>query len=769
MRFDEKEFLKDLDLLLAGENESTQTASGKQLYNAFSKAVMAKLHEDWERSKTTHKRRCGYLSAEFLLGRAIFSNLLNLGILDAARALLKTRGVELYDFEQVEDAALGNGGLGRLAACFLDSAATHALPLDGYGLRYRYGLFKQRFENGFQKEFGDDWLSFGDPWSVRKEEDGLIVEFADLCVRAVPYDTPVIGYKNGVVNTLRLWQSEPVCAFDFTCFDCMQGEQTAKENFKATQITAVLYPNDNTDEGKKLRLRQQYFMVSASLQDILRRLKTQGKNVRELFQYQTLQLNDTHPVLAVPELIRLLEKENVGFDDAFEICKKTFNFTNHTVLGEALERWRGEMVREILPDIWLVIEKIQDRIEREFGDREKFFIVKDDVVYMANLAIYASGKVNGVAKIHTEILKAETFKNWHEIYPDKFVNVTNGITPRRWLLLNNPLLAEEIRARIGTGFETHLPELEKLKEFIDDKTFCKRFEEIKALNKRRLAEYIRKKENVDIPTHFIFDSQIKRLHEYKRQLMNALSLVYIYNGIKEGSIQDFKPTAFLFGAKAAPGYYNAKAIIKFINEIAKKVNLDSDVADTMRVVFVQNYDVSYAEKIVCASDVSEQISMAGMEASGTGNMKFMLNGTVTLGTLDGANVEICEEAGKENNYIFGATVEEAATVKRAYDPTKLLEKNPALKKAVESLIDGTFSDGDTGALQSVYDSLTKGEEADRYLVLYDFEEYIRAKMKINADYGSAEFTKKCLYNMASAGKFSADRSVKEYAKKIWKM
>lgn len=769
MQFNEEEFLKEVEYMLRVEGADMDTANTKQLYNAFSKAVMARLCEAWTGSRRSHKKRCGYLSAEFLGGRAIFSNLLNLGIFERARAALKKRGFELYDFETVEDAALGNGGLGRLAACFLDSAATHDIPLDGYGLRYRYGLFKQRFEDGFQRELGDDWLKFGDPWSVRKEKDSVEVDFADISVRAVPYDMPVIGYKNGVINTLRLWQSEPVQPFDFTAFDEMRGEDTARENFKATEITAVLYPNDNTDEGKLLRLRQQYFMVSASLQDILRAHKAAGRAATALPEYRVLQLNDTHPVLAVPELIRLLEKEGLGFDEAFSVCRRTFHFTNHTVLSEALERWRGEMVRKILPEIWEIVEKIQNALEREFEDKEKYFIVKDDTVYMANLAIYASNRVNGVAEIHTGILKTQTFRDWFEAYPDKFVNITNGITPRRWFLLNNPLMAKEISARIGEEWETHLPELEKIKPFIDEEKFRKRFEEIKLLNKRRLATYIRDKEGVDIPDHFIFDTHVKRLHEYKRQLLNALSLVYIYNGLKDGSIQDFKPTAFLFGAKAAPGYYTAKAIIKFINEIAKKVNADKEVAEKLRVVFVQNYDVSYAEKIVCAADVSEQISMAGMEASGTGNMKFMLNGTVTLGTLDGANVEICEEAGKENNYIFGATVEEVSAVKRAYAPQKLLEQNPALKRAVDSLIDGTFSDGGTGALKAVYDGLVTGEDPDRYLVLYDFDSYIKAKLKINADYGSEAFTRKCLYNMASAGKFSADRSVKEYAKKIWKL
>ena len=773
MKFEKKEFEKDLDCILGAEYATDAgRASIKELYNAVSRAVMANLREDWQRAKTSHTKRCGYLSAEFLVGRAIFSNLLNLGILEEVREALASRNVDINNFEEIEDAALGNGGLGRLAACYLESAATHDVPLDGYGLRYRYGLFKQSFQDGFQHEEGDDWLKWGDPWSVRKESDRVKVDFADMSVFAVPYDMPVIGYKNGVVNTLRLWQSEPVEEFRFKVFDDMQGEKTAKENFEATQITAVLYPNDNTEEGKLLRLRQQYFMVSASMQDILKKQKEGGRCLTKLAESRVLQLNDTHPVLAIPELIRLLEKEGVSFEEAFETARKVFNFTNHTIMGEALERWNGAMVRKILPEIWAVIEKLQERLEKEKLNKKgenKYFIVKDDVVHMANLAIYTGSKVNGVAEIHTEILKADTFKDWYKLYPEKFVNVTNGITPRRWFLLNNPKMAAEITKRIGNGWQTELPELAKIGAYVHDKAFRKAFTEIKNENKRKLAAYIKEHENVDIPEHFIFDVQIKRLHEYKRQLLNALSILYIYNGLKSGEIKNFKPTAFIFGAKSAPGYYNAKAIIKFINEIAKKINADEEVADKMKVVFVQNYNVSYAEKIVCASDISEQISMAGMEASGTGNMKFMLNGTVTLGTMDGANVEICEEAGEENNYVFGATVEEVVDVKKKYDPVAILKNDPALKQVVNSLVDGTFDDGDTGVLQAIYDSLTKGERADYYLVLYDFADYIRAKLQLNADYGSEEFVTKCLINMASAGKFSSDRSVKEYAKTIWEL
>ncbi len=768
MYFDKNEFLNSFDNLLRAEGTDAERADTKTLYNALSKGIMANLYCDWEKSGRRSTRRCGYFSAEFLVGRAIYSNLLNLGILQDIREILAVRGIDINRFEEVEDAALGNGGLGRLAACFLESAATQNIPLDGYGLRYRYGLFRQTLEDGYQKELADDWLKWGDPWSVRKEEERVRVDYADLSVYAVPYDTPVIGYKSGSINTLRLWQSEPIHPFDFDKFDEMRGEEIARENFKATQITAVLYPNDNTEAGKVLRLRQQYFLVSASLQSILRKQKDGGRYAMNLCERVVLQLNDTHPVLAVPELIRLLEKDGMPFETAFEICRKVFRFTNHTIMGEALEKWRGETVKTILPEIWTVVNKIQTRLEKEGLDKEKYYIVKDGVVHMANLAIYASGKVNGVAELHTQILKRDTFKDWHLWDENKIVNITNGITPRRWFLLNNPKMSAEITARIGTGWETDLTELKKITPYIDDPVFRERFLSIKQENKRRLADYIRAHEGISIPENFLFDIQVKRLHEYKRQLLNAFSVLYIYNELKSGNLPDFKPTAFIFGAKAAPGYYLAKAVIKFINEIAEIVNRDTEVSSKMRVVFIRNYNVSYAEKIVCAADISEQISMAGMEASGTGNMKFMLNGTVTLGTLDGANIEICEEAGKENNYIFGATVEEVASVKRSYRPQTLLEKNPKLKKVVESLIDGTF-DGGKDALKAVYDSLLTGTEADKYLVLYDFEDYLMTKLYLNAEYGSEAFTTKCLVNMMNAGKFSADRSVKEYAEHIWQL
>ena len=768
MQFNKKKFLEDLDSILrSGYGCTDKNANVKQLYNAVSMSVTSNLHDIWERNRDGKKKRGGYISAEFLVGRAIFSNLFNLGILEEVRDALAERGIDINDFEEVEDCALGNGGLGRLAACYLESAASHKIPLDGYGLRYRYGLFKQSFVDGFQNEVGDDWQKWGDPWSIRREEESKIINFKDFSVRAVPYDMPIIGYKNDNINTLRLWQAEPVENFNFTEFDNMRCETIAKNNYRAASITDVLYPNDNTKEGKFLRLRQQYFMVSATMQDIIDKHIAKGRRLGDLPRYHVMQLNDTHPTLAIPETIRILREHGLPFAKAFHICQKLFNFTNHTILAEALETWGGDMVRKIIPEIWKVIVLIQKHLDKKGLDPNRYYIIRDGRVHMANLAVYTSEHVNGVAEIHTGILKAQTFRDWYELFPEKFINVTNGITPRRWFLLNNPKMAAEITKRIGNEWETDLSKIADAKQFVNDKDFRDAFVAIKNENKEKLANYIRKHEGVDIPTHFIFDIQIKRLHEYKRQLMNALSILHIYYGIKEGWIKDFKPTAFIFGAKSAPGYYNAKAIIKFINEISKMVNNDPAVADKLRVVFVQNYNVSYAEKLVAAADVSEQISLAGMEASGTGNMKFMLNGTVTLGTMDGANIEICEEAGRENNYIFGLSVEEVRQVKSWYNPRRYAEEHWEVLRLVDTMVNGTFSDGGKGTLQNLYNSLFYNWEPDNYLVLYDLADYIRAKLLVNSEYGTEEFITKSLMNMVSAGKFSSDRSIKDYRDNIW--
>lgn len=744
--------------------KSLKEASTKELYNALAKVVVKNVEKNWDETRNLNNKRCGYLSAEFLIGRMIYANLLNAGMLDEAKYILEQNNIDINVFEEVEDAALGNGGLGRLAACYLESAATENILLDGYGLRYRYGLFKQSFKNGFQNEEADDWLKWGDPFSKRVEDDTVIVHFKDMDIKAVPYDMPVIGYHSKVVNTLRLWQSEAIKEFDFKEFDNMEGIKTNDEAYKAKEITYVLYPNDNTLEGKKLRLRQEYFMVSASLQDMLKKFKKLNLIFKELPNYYIWQLNDTHPTLAIPEMIRLLKNEGLSFDESLKIVRKMFNFTNHTIMAEALEQWPIEMLEELIPDVLKEIKLIEEDLEKNL-DKNKYFIIKNNKVNMAYLAIYVSEHVNGVAAIHTEILKNNTFKEWYEVYPYKFVNVTNGVTPRRWLALNNESLSKLITSRIGDGWVKNLGELAKLKGIENDEEFLKDFITSRNINKIRLANYIEKHEGIDIPVNYMFDIQIKRLHEYKRQLLNALSILYLAFEIKEGNLNDYKPTVFIFGAKSAPGYYMAKQIIKLINTIADYVNNDSVISKKIKVCFVQNYNVSYAEKLVSAADLSEQISMAGMEASGTGNMKFMINGTPTLGTLDGANVEIAAEAGKSNNYIFGLTVEEVDALKKNYKPELFVENNPKLKHVLNALIDGTLN----AKFEEIYDSLLKGNEPDRYLVLADFNSYIEMKLFANKEYQSKEYYKKCIVNMYSSYKFSSDRSIKDYNELIWKL
>ena len=760
-------WIKTVETLLAANNGvDLQHASTSELYRAVSRASMAEIADTWQKCKDAPQKRVGYLSAEFLVGRAIFANLYNLGKLDEVKALLAERGVDIAAFEDIEDAALGNGGLGRLAACYLESGATVGIPLDGYGIRYRYGLFRQSFENGFQKENADDWQKHGDPWSYRKEEESVLVKFSDFTTKAVPYDMPIIGYGGKTINTLRLWQSEQPGSFDFAAFDSMQIDKIAKDNVRCESISYALYPNDSTEKGRILRLRQEYFFASASVQDLIRKHKQKGLPIETIGEHISLQLNDTHPVFAIPEFIRLVMKEGMKFEKAFLLARSVFNFTNHTILGEALERLDMNRVRKLLPEIARILNKMQARIEKEFPDG-KLFLIRDNTVHMANVAIYAGNRINGVAALHTEILKESTFRDWYEVYPERFLNVTNGVTPRRWLALCNPELSALITEKIGNGWQADLERLKEFEPYADDPEVRRAFAEIKHIKKVQLSEYIRKREGVELPPEFIFDVQAKRLHEYKRQLMNAFSILYYYFRIKEGKEPGFKPTAFIFGAKAAPAYWNAKGVIKFINAIADKVNNDPEVNDKLRVVFVTDYNVSYAEKIMPAADISEQISMAGMEASGTGNMKFMLNGTVTLGTMDGANVEICEEAGRENEYIFGATVEEVKEIKRDYRPWEIYNNDPELKRIVDTLDDGTFDDQGSGMLRSVKESLFGGWSADHYLVLQDFRDYVRVKSELNRDYGSEEFLAKCIRNTANGGKFSSDRSILEYAKNVW--
>lgn len=658
------------------------SATPQQLHNALGETVMELYSQQWSNARGEHlsKRRAAYLSMEFLVGRAVYNNLLCLGIYNEVNEAFSELGLNLADLEVIEDAALGNGGLGRLAACFLDSAATLGLPLDGYGIRYKYGLFRQTIEDGFQREYIDDWTRYGDPWSVRCDEDTVLIKFNGQTVKAVPYDMPIFGCKTENIGTLRLWQAEPVKEFDFETFNNQQYLEASKEKVFAEDISRVLYPNDDTNEGKKLRLKQQYFFSAASLTDIIKKHKARFGTLDNLADYISIQLNDTHPVISVPELIRqLVDNEGYTFEKALEIAKKVFNYTNHTVMQEALEKWWIGLVEEVLPRIYEIIIQINEELiaemyakgmERAKIDRVK--IIKGELIHMADMACYASSHINGVAEIHTQILKDSVLADWYSIYPERFLNETNGITQRRWLALCNMELSSLITELLGNDeWITDLDKLRALEKYADDEAILRRFIDIKQTKKSQLADFIKAHDGVEVAPGSVFDIQIKRLHEYKRQLLNAFSILWIYYGIKDGSISNFTPTTFIFGAKSAPGYRRAKAIIKYINEIAKLVSSDPDTKDLIKVVFVQNYNVSYAEKLVAAADVSEQISTAGTEASGTGNMKLMLNGAVTLGTYDGANIEIVQEAGEENNYVFGARVEELEKIVPTYDSRKV--------------------------------------------------------------------------------------------------
>lgn len=766
-----------------------KTATPVQLHESISSVVMGEISDKITKSKKAHlnTRRACYFSMEFLVGRAVYNNLMCLGIKDEVEDVLAKKGRSLDELEEIEDAALGNGGLGRLAACFLDSAAAHNLPLDGYGIRYKYGLFKQKIENGFQREYADDWQKFGDPWSKRCDSDSVLVEYADEIVKAVPYDMPIVGYGTDNMGNLRLWQAEAVEEFDFSAFNEGNFSDSVKAKTSAENISKVLYPNDNFEEGKILRLKQEYFFSSASITDILKKHINNFGNLDTLGEKVTIQLNDTHPVISIPELIRqLVDIHGYSFDKAFEIAHKVFNYTNHTVMQEALEKWNASMVEKILPRVYDFILMINEKfigdmyaLEKDKKLIKEMSPVWDGMVRMANMAVYVSSYTNGVAAIHTEILKADTLKDWYEIYPERFQNKTNGITQRRWLALCNPELSALITRLLGNeSWIKNLDELKALEKYADDENILKEFMDIKNKKKSDLAKFIQERDGVQINSNSIFDIQIKRLHEYKRQLLNALSILYIYFGIKDGSIKDFTPTTFIFGAKSAPGYRRAKAIIKFIGEIGKLVEQDEDTKDLIKVVFVQNYNVSYAEKLVAAADISEQISTAGTEASGTGNMKFMLNGTVTLGTFDGANVEIVEEAGEENNYVFGARVEELEEIMPKYDPRKIIFKDEKIRRVLNKLIDGSFDDGgvpsnEEGSFKELYKALTEGASwhtADHYYLIGDLNSYVETKLRANREYNDhLAFAKKCWLNMCNAGKFSSDRTIKDYAQNIWKI
>ncbi|MFM1534511.1 glycogen/starch/alpha-glucan phosphorylase [Helcococcus ovis] len=771
--------------------KSFEDSTKFEKYHALSETIMDMISKDWleTNKKNRTERNAFYFSAEFLIGRSLGNNLLNLGIIDEVKEILKDLDIDFDEIEDEEDdAALGNGGLGRLAACFMESGATEGLNLHGYGVRYSQGIFKQRFENGFQLEEGDSWVARGDFWSLRKESESQIVNFRNFKVKAVPYDVPVVGYKNGVVNTLRLWQSEAIKndGFDFQDFNDFRYDESVSEKNRAEDITRVLYPNDNIRQGKLLRLLQQYFFVSASLQEIVqkyKRLHPEDKNFSQFHKYHIFQLNDTHPVIAIPELIRiLLDEENLSWDDAFGLATKVFAFTNHTVLQEALEKWNLDLIHEVSPRAVDIIKEIDKRLLESLQEKgysleemEPYRIVKNEMVEMAFLATYVSTSINGVAELHTIILKKETLNQWFKLYPEKFNNKTNGVTPRRWLQYSNPQLTAYIDKLLKSEDWKHdMTKLKGLEKFADDVKVLDKLNEIKFEKKVQLAKYIKKYEGIEIDPNSIFDIQIKRLHEYKRQLLNALHILHLYYELKANPSLDMHPVTFIFGAKAAPGYFRAKGIIKFINEISKLINNDPEINGKIKVVFIQNYRVSYAEKLFPAADVSEQISTAGKEASGTGNMKFMMNGTPTLGTMDGANVEIFREAGLENNFLFGRTEEEINELAYTYNPINIYNSDERVKKVVDALIkEERISDEGTNHFLDIYNSLIDpkdGNRADVYYLLEDFASYVEAHKRVDEAYRDRRgYARKGLINIANSGLFSSDRTIKQYAQEIWKI
>jgi len=778
--------IEHMTLFLKSEyGKSLASATQQEKYYALSKAIMSDIADQWEisKEKSSQGKQAYYLSAEFLMGRALGNNLINLDHYQDVRQSLLKNGIHLNILEEEEtDAGLGNGGLGRLAACFLESAASMRLPVHGYGIRYQFGLFKQHFVKGFQIESPDEWLKYPDPWSVRREDEAVIVKFADADVRAIPYDMPIVGFRNQQVNTLRLWQSEAILPLDFAAFNEQDYDKAVSAKNSAEAISKVLYPNDSKDAGKILRLKQQYFFVSASLQDILKNFLKEHTKFEALPDYAAIQLNDTHPVVAIPELMRILMDEyHLNFNRAWKISQKTFSYTNHTILQEALEKWHVSFYKRTVPRVFEIIQKIDRHFLNEFKESElpkekmaKMRMIQDQMIHMAYLAIYGSHATNGVAALHTEILKNSELKDWYELFPERFNNKTNGITQRRWLIYANPELSDLITELLeNENWMTDLDQLKGLVPFADNEDILNRFRAIKHKRKLDLVEYIKTHEKITLNENAIFDIQIKRLHEYKRQLLNAFQILNQYFDILENPEVEVVPRVYIFGAKAAPGYFRAKGVIKFINEIAKKINEDPIVNGRIQVHFVENYNVSYAEKLFPAADLSEQISTAGKEASGTGNMKFMLNGTPTIGTLDGANVEIVEEAGIDNNFIFGAEVEELEAIKNTYDPMALYLSDARLKRIVDTLIDGTFSDEGTGMFFELYNAILKGaswHKPDHYFILHDFKSYVKAQQQVDLAYrDQLGWAKKCWLNMANAGKFSSDRTIKQYASDIWQI
>lgn len=786
MRVGKEELRKQIEKYVkVSFGKEISEATEFEVYRALGQAIMEDIAEDWYETNKLYsqKKQAYYFSAEFLMGRALGNNLINLGVLDEVKEVLTELGIDYNKVEDAEeDSALGNGGLGRLAACFLDSLATLNLPGHGYGIRYRNGIFNQSFKDGYQVEKPETWLKYGDVWSVMRPADEVIVSFGDGSVRAVPYDMPIIGYGTRNINTLRLWEAKSLVDLDLGKFNQQDYLHATQDKTRAEDISRVLYPNDSTDEGKKLRLKQQYFFVSASLQDILRKYKRiHGTNFDEFPSYVAIQLNDTHPVIAIPELMRLfVDLEGLSWEKAWSIVEKTFSYTNHTILAEALEKWWVGLYEQVVPRVYQITQGINNQLRGFLAERfpndparqDRMSIIQGNMIHMAWLAIYGTHATNGVAALHTEILKHKELKDWYELYPERFLNKTNGITQRRWLLQSNPELSALITELIGNEWITDLSQLKKLEAYVDDEEVLKKLLSIKHAKKIELVKYLREVQGIEVNPNSIFDIQIKRLHEYKRQLLNIFHVIGLYNKLKLNPSMSFQPVTYIYGAKAAPGYLVAKGIIRLINEVAQVINKDPETNGKLRIVFVENYRVSVAQKLFPAADISEQISTAGKEASGTGNMKFMLNGALTIGTLDGANVEIVEEAGEENNFIFGLKINEIEEMRaKGYDPHVPYNSVEGLKKIVDSLIDGTFNDLGTGIYGTIHRSLMENapwHQADQYFVLEDFEAYRNAQKRINVEYRDRlGWAKKQLMNIANAGKFSSDRTIKEYADEIW--
>lgn len=776
-----------LDALIRAESgRQADKASDWTLWKGLAAEIVDLIADDWDETRETYRqgRVQHYLSAEFLVGRSMLNNLINLGIYDEVKQLLADRGKDLdVILDKEYDAALGNGGLGRLAACFMDSAATHDLPVIGQGILYRYGLFRQVFENGFQVEYPDSWMEDGYPFMVKRDDMQVRVHYNDMDVIATAFDLPITGYGTSNVNTLRLWRADPAEEFDFNLFSSQRFDEAVMQRNKTEDIWRVLYPNDSSYDGKVLRVRQQYFFVSAALQSAVRTYKlVHGDDLSRFAEFNSFQMNDTHPVIAIPELIRILIDENqMSWEQAWAITSKCFAYTNHTILSEALEKWEVNIFNYLFPRILEIIQRIDMQFRTELEQRG---IIRDLINYlapigggqvrMAWMACYAAHSINGVAAIHTEIIKSETLKDWYELWPNKFSNKTNGVTPRRWLRATNPRLAALLTEKYGSdAWVKDLSVIRELDVLADDKDLHRELIAIKRENKLRLTKYVKEWTGVDINPDAIFDIQIKRLHEYKRQLLNGFYILDLYFRLKNDPTLDIVPRVFFFGAKAAPGYVRAKSIIKFINEVARIVNNDPEIGDKIKVIFVPNYNVTKAEILIPAADISEQISLAGKEASGTGNMKFMMNGALTLGTYDGANVEIAREVGEENIYIFGVRVEDLPATLSYYNPRWQYENVPGLKRVIDSMTNGFLDDQHSGSFQDLVNGLLYGtswEPADTYYLLGEFDAYRTARDLISEDYRDQEaWTRKAWINITRSGIFSSDRTVQNYADEIWKI